>query len=311
MKHSQLTIALVLAGIPSLAFAQAQDDATRRGGVTTQEDSEKRMAPKYASVSSLIGKNVWSAADPADESDRDDMADIRDLVIDSKSGKVKSVILSSGGIGNVGDKLRQVDFAELRFTHEGEGKDKECKVSMDTTEKAFDARPVIEQDTLDHYGTKAIVQASKGSQIRAREAGTGEATGKAREAQARLTESILGSELDDLDVRAAAGSVDGDGKATEANDLGDIDELWVDLATGEVAYATFEHDGRTLVFPYSALALHVDLDGEKICAVAPTSTAALASAPAIDENAKQTLDNDEFRRSIDAFYKGRRDARGQ
>ncbi|MEZ6014979.1 MAG: hypothetical protein R3F49_07700 [Planctomycetota bacterium] len=302
MKHTNLTIALALLSVPSLAFANAQDvGQTARAGQEAPERLQQ-ATPMYASVSDLIGKDVWSKADVSDDNDRDDMADIRDFVVDRSTGKVTGVILSSGGIGSIGDTLRQVEFSSLHFKQDDDGK---RTVWMDLTEDEFSKIAKIEEDSLKPYKCDTIAASFRDKQARAREAGSDDVTKKAREAQLRSSGAMLASEVDDLNVRAAVGSTNKDGEAVAGSEIGSIDEAWIDLSTGEIAYYTFEFEDRMLVFPRSTISAQVDREGESVHFVAPATNAILSSAPAMDEEKKMTLKNMDFRAQVDRFFASR------
>jgi len=300
MKHQQLTTALLLLSVPSLAFAAVQEERPRTDFVQDSDSKRADKNPMYASVSELIGKDVWSRADASDESDRDDIADIRDFVIESETGRISGVILSSGGIGSIGDTLRRVEFSQLRFIHE---KDGECKVWMDTTEDAFSKLASIKNDTLDPFRCKAIVAGYRDMQGRAQEAGSGEATGKAREAHTRAMNTMLASECDDLEMRACGGCVDENGKSIEGQDMGNIDEAWVNLSSGEIEYVTFEYNDRMIVIPAAMLKSQVDVEDEVVYIVSPIKNTLMASAPSIDDDKKgMTLRDADFRTRVATYY---------
>jgi hypothetical protein len=117
----------------------------------------------------------------------------------------------------------------------------------------------------------------------------------------RASGNLLASELDDLDVRGFV-AADPSVPPTEGAWLGEIDEAWVNCATGQLEYLTFEHEGRTLALPQSALTTKVDVTSTRLYYLIPTQVSSLAQAPAIDEEKRMVLENPEFRKSIDKFY---------
>lgn len=298
MKCNTLTTAVLILGIPSLTFAAAQTPGT----APPKQDTTARPATSddvatYASVSKLIGANVWSRAEAG--GDRDDLADIKDFIVDAETGKVDFVILSSGGVGSVGDSLRRISFSDLRFEHDAD-KD-ECKVMVELGEAEFDRIAKIEEDSLDPYRAKTVA-----ASFRDRQAGTREGSGDkqdagVRDAQMRASGAILASELDDFEVRVAPASFDNDGKAVETDKLGSIDEAWINTETGKVEYLTFDYKDRMLVFPVRALVTHAEADGKGLFFLAPAADR-LAAAPAFDEAKKWDLKNAEFRQNVDRFY---------
>lgn len=296
MNCNKLTTAILMVGLPSLMFA-----AVQQPGSTPQQERDARAVPAadaayYASVSKLIGANVWSRADG--DNDRDDLADIKDFIVDAESGKVDFVILSSGGVGSLGDSLRRVSFSDLGFDHSS---DDECKVTMQLSEAEFDRIAKIEEKSLDPYRANTVAASFRDRQASAREAGSDKEAAGVREAQMRASGAILASELDDFDVRATLGTYDSDGKPVKSDKLGSIDEAWLNTSSGKIEYLTFEHKDRKLVFPHRALVSHVDAEDKAIYFVAPPADRLLA-APAFDDSKKWDLKNAEFRRTVDTFY---------
>jgi len=295
MKCNQLTTAILMVGLPALTFAAPQQP----GSAPKQEPARPAATTDvayYAPVSKLIGANVWSRAG-ADGGDRKDLADINDFIVDAETGKVDFVILSSGGVGKLGDNLRRVNYSDLKITHEPDG---DCKVMMEVSEDDFGKIAKIEEKSLEPYKAKTVAASARG------QAGTREAAGDkpaagAREAQMRASGAILASELDDFDVRAAVMSYDADGKPVKSDKLGSIDEAWLNTQTGKIEYLTFENKDRKLVFPHRVLMSHVDGEAKSIYFVAPPADR-LATAPAIDDSKKLDLRNAEFRRTVDTYY---------
>jgi hypothetical protein len=297
MKCNQLTAAMLIAGFPSLAFAAAQQP-----GSTPKQEHDTRAvsagdAAYYAPVSKLIGANVWSR--PDSDGDRDDLADVNDLVVDAESGKIDFVILSSGGVGSLGDSLRRVNFSDLTIEHtDGD----ECKIMMNLGEDEFDRIAKIEEKSLEPYRAKTVAASFRDREAKPREASGTQGTTGVREGQMRATGAILASELDDFDVRVSMAAFDAEGKRVESDKLGSIDEAWVNTKTGKLEYLTLDYKDRMVVFPHRALISHVDVDGKQIYFVAPVAADRLLQAPAFDESKNWNLRNEEFRRTIDKFY---------
>ncbi|MEZ6014796.1 MAG: PRC-barrel domain-containing protein [Planctomycetota bacterium] len=317
MKQQRLNIVFALAVGPTLAFAGAQDVKDVRRADATGAQLTAAEGAKFASISELIGMDVWSKPDSADKNERHDLADIRDVVLDARTGRITGVILSSGGIGSFGDTLRRVEFRDMNFLHDAKGA---CTVWMDHSEADFGRIATLDEEALEPFHCKAIVAGVTNERARAREAGgkkagseeggkKGEKSEKGekgekqtREAHARVTGAVMGSEFDDLELRAALGSTDEGMKPVAGQALGSIDEAWVNLSTGEVSYLTFKHGDRMLVFPLSAVAPNVDVQGDTLYFVAPATNAALAAAPALDLATGMTLGNAEFRATVDRHY---------
>lgn len=298
MKCNQLTTAFLILGLPSLAFAGAQQPGSppkQQPQQQTPRAAATDEVASFATVSKLIGANVWSRAKA--DGDRDDLADVKDFVVDAQTGKIDFVILSSGGLGSLGDSLRRVNFADLQFEHTS---DDECKITVNHSEDEFDRIAKIEEKELEPYSAKAVAASFKDRQAGAREA-AGDKKAGVREAQMRASGAILASELDDFDVRTAMAAYDAEGKPVQADKLGSIDEAWINTTSGKLEYLTFDYEDRMLVFPHRALVSHVDADGKGLYFVAPAADR-LKVAPAFDEEKNWDLKNSEFVETVNRFY---------
>ncbi len=260
-------------------------------------------APRLEPASALIGKDLHSRPDA--EGKRKDLGDLKDFVVDSGTGQVTHVIVSSGGIGGLGDSLRRLPFSDLSVVRErpadgkGEGK---LVASVDLDEEGFDRLSTITADALEPYRCEAIAASQKDLGRRAREANSDAATQKAREAHARANALMLLSELDDLAVRACAASHDKEGKSVAGEKLGEIEEAWIDVGDGKVMYVTLELDGRELPMPMDTLAVHVDTDAKALYVPTPCPSGKLAEAPALAPDEGRALASEAFRAEVARFY---------
>lgn len=296
MQCNKLTTAILILGLPSLALAAPQQPGSPPKPQQTPRATATDEVATYASVSKLIGANVWARADA--EGDREDVADINDFIVDATTGKVDFVILSSGGVGSLGDTLRRVPFSDLSIEHQD---DDECKVMIAVGKDEFERIAKIEEDSLEPYRAKTIAAGTR-DQGAVREAGGQKDTTGVTNAQMRVSGAILASDLDDLEVRAPMGAYGADGKPVKADELGSIDEAWLNTVTGNIEYLTFEYKDRKLVMPHRALTSHIDADNKELYFTAPAVADRLATAPAFDDAKKWDLKNAEFRRTVDSFY---------
>ena len=298
--HSkQLTAALALLAAPALSFAQAQEVPTAPKARVGQNAAQEQKTPHFATVSKLIGMDVLARATANGE--RKDVGDVHDFVVDGATGSVTQVIVSSGGVGSLGDTLRMRPFSDLRFDRTDP---KAPKIWLDVTEADFDASAELTKEALDAYGSKAIAAAHKGDEARVREAGAKTQPKAGQRADGHMSTSMLmlASEFDDLDVRAMGGSVDEDGASMTGESIGSIDEAWIDCSAGKVAYLTLDHNKRLVVLPMAALVPTVNMEEKTLVCQTRCTLEQLAAAPAIDEKANLTLDNADFRKSVTEYY---------
>jgi hypothetical protein len=297
MHSKHITAALALLAAPTLSFGQAQDvpkaPKARDGQVATQVDK----APHFATASKLIGMDVLGRATTNGE--RKDIGDVRDFVVDGATGKVTQVIVSSGGVGSLGDSLRLRPFSDLKFDRTDP---KSPKIWLDVTEADFDASAKLTKEALDAYSCKAIAEAHAGHQTRVREANANTQPKDDVIADGHMSLLMLASELDDFDVRTLADSVNQKRDSMAFESVGSVEEAWIDCAAGTVAYVTVEHNNRSVALPMTSLVPTADTEKKTLFFQTPCTIAQLAAAPAIDEKANLTLDNADFRKSVTEYH---------
>jgi sporulation protein YlmC with PRC-barrel domain len=299
MQSKQFTAALALLTVPALSFVYAQEPATAPRARAGQSTVKEAKDAHFATASKLIGQDVLGRATTNGE--RKDIGDVRDFIVDGASGAVTHVIVSSGGVGSLGDTLRSLPFADLRFDRTDP---KQPKVWLDVTEADFDALGKITNESLDVYRCKTIAEAHLGHQSRVREAGAKVAPKDGVIADGHLSLIMLASELDDFDVRALIGSVDEKGDSMAGESVGSVHEAWIDCSAGKVAYLTLEHNRRFVALPMASLVPAVDMEKKTIFFETPCTVLQLAAAPALDEKASLTFDNADFRKSITEYFAG-------
>ena len=110
-------------------------------------------SPTFMSASTLIGDDVYNLQD-------EDLGDVKDFMLDMRTGKVAYAVLSFGGFLGMGEKLFAVPWAAL--TLDTENKRFTLNVNKERLESApgFDndnwpdmADPVWASDIHSYYGT--------------------------------------------------------------------------------------------------------------------------------------------------------------
>jgi sporulation protein YlmC with PRC-barrel domain len=109
--------------------------------------------PAFMSASTLIGDDVYNLQD-------EDLGDVKEIMLDMRTGKVAYAVLSFGGFLGMGEKLFAVPWAAMKL--DTENKRFTLDVSKDRLESApgFDkdswpnmADPVWENDIHRYYGS--------------------------------------------------------------------------------------------------------------------------------------------------------------
>jgi len=297
MQSKHITAAFALLAAPSLSFAQAQEVPKAPKARAGQVAAQNEKAPHFASASKLIGMDVLARA--TTDGERNDIGDVRDFVVDGATGKVTQVIVSSGGVGSIGDSLRLRPFSDLRVDRTDPTAP---KLWLDVTEADFDASAKLTKEALDAYSCKTIAAAHLGHKTNAREASANAQPKDGVIADGHMSMLMLASELDDFDVRAMAGSDVEKGDSVVGESIGSVEEAWIDCSTGSVAYVTLQHNKRSVVVPMTSLTPMADTQKKTLYFETPCTLAHLAAAPAVDEKANLTLDNADFRKSITEYY---------
>lgn len=201
----------VIAPALGLSLAVSAHAADTRGNAATSPRSDSTVSRDVAATtrahdlraSKLIGMEVTNR-------NGQDLGEIKDLVLDATNGRVQYAVLSFGGIAGIGDKLFAYPLDQFQI-----GRDRE-KLVLNVSEQklkaapGFDARGWPDFNTPDYRGQVDRYHGSRTT------------------ASARF---IRGSEL-----------LDGDVKDRQNNDIGDIEDVVVNLQSGRVHYVAIEFD---------------------------------------------------------------------
>jgi sporulation protein YlmC with PRC-barrel domain len=154
-----------------------------------------------------------------------ELGKINDFVIDAASGKVAHVVISTGGVLGVGDKLRLIPGANLKQSAGNE-------FSADMVQTDFEALPTISEKDL--KAGRITAHSSTSAQTSA--AATSQSTGQV----------IRASELKDKSIRS------------DNSEVGEIESIVIDLQSGEAkalidVNSGFAGEGGKFVVPFSKL----------------------------------------------------------
>jgi sporulation protein YlmC with PRC-barrel domain len=166
--------------------------------------AQRRMTGELR-ASDLIGKSVDAAR-------QEDIGEVADLIVDANSGRIGYAVLSIGGFLGIGERLVVYPADRLQVAEDGES------VRVSATRDELRRARSFERDQWPDWNLSTM-------QERRRGAWRGESQGMDQARWARA------SRLLDADVRTARG-----------DDVGDVEDLVVDLRRRTVNYAVVSFD---------------------------------------------------------------------
>lgn len=206
-------------------------------------------------ASKLIGKNLENAQGQ-------NVGEIKDLIVDANGGRAHYAIVSFGGMMGVGDKLFAYPVTQLKPARA----DRDQLVLNVDKARLKDA-PGFDKDKWPDWNlSETRTQWDKFH-------GPGAASSSTPGPNARM---VRMSKLLDADLKSAQGD----------KDIGDVDDVVVDLATGRVHYAVVEFErgflkgDKLVALPMQAFTAAKDDDD----LVVKVDRDKLANAPAFDRN---------------------------
>jgi sporulation protein YlmC with PRC-barrel domain len=126
-----LAAAIGTAGANAQNSDSARAPANRSSAVQPGASVADVLAGRDARVSALIGQRVSSTSG-------DDLGEIEDLIAIPGRDELPTVVLSIGGVLDVGDKWYATSFDELRVAPDGDG------LVLDTTMEQLEAAPAFD-----------------------------------------------------------------------------------------------------------------------------------------------------------------------
>lgn len=259
---------------------------------STQEAAPE-LAPFHRAEAELIGMDLWTRAGQ-DEGDRADLGDIQDFIIDPASGKVRGVVISSGGLGNVGDTLRRIEFSDLNWHTNTDG---ELEAWVKWTEEQFDEIPKFRPELLRQ---KATIDAS--SKVQRRSTDKDQEDEKEMAARdmpkgPRMPAVCMATKISGLDVFGPG----------ELRSFATVSDVVLDCKEGSVAYLTVSYDDAEYLVPMGATkirSVYTDPrpEEDELAVVAGMNKNGMRSAPKIDEEMNRTARHGKFREAVDRFY---------
>ena len=224
-------------------------------------------------------------------SDNEKLGDIKDFAIDSQAGKAKFAIISTGGVAGVGDTVRAVPFKALRFTTESE------PIRLNIAKATFDQAPTLDENAWDRLSTPEF-----SSNLN-----------KLYNIQTDVdADAMRDRPRTDRDAHAAAGGrflkctdvVGMNVDNAESEDLGEVNDVMLNIRNGQVAYAVLGFGGvlgmgeKLFAVPWQALRF----DAQEKQFVLSVDKERLRNAPGFDSNNWPNMGDVRWNQDVHAFY---------
>lgn len=251
-------------------------------GETPNKSAENVKLPgkdaRLFRASQLIGMNVNGA-------DNNEVGEIKDLAIDPNCACTRFVVLSSGGVMGVGDSLAAVPLKAFRFDQQNK------TASLNINKSQLEQAPKFTDNDWDKLSEKTwtttVYQYYK---VEA----DGDIDKETKTATTAQTPRVLkGSDVVGMDLHNTADE-----------DLGEIEDLMIDLNSGRIGYAVLSFGGvlgvNEKLFAVPWQTLKMNSEGDKF--VINVQKDKLANAPGFDKNNWPNMADLNWSKDVHAFY---------
>lgn len=285
------TFGLLCAGAIALeAPERPQDDRARP--TADQDTSEAKKNKCFAKLDEISGMDLWTR----EGEDETDLGDFNDFLVDAQNGKITHAIISSGGVGGVGDTLRALPCEKIKWIEDEDG---ERKAYVDLSEDEFDGMAEFEEENADRLVQEARNRADASGAVAREGSGRTGDSGTTTASARMLATSQMYSNISELDVYEP----NGDEAVTS------IGSIYVDTDRNAICFMTVEIEDATYVVPFESFKLRVtnrdeaeSVEDLEYAFVAPRAAAQMEGAPTMSEDEDRTVTNPKFVRSVYAFY---------
>jgi hyperosmotically inducible periplasmic protein len=138
---------ITFAGLALLSIcicsALAQNSSSQQPGVSNRTSQTASDLGEGRTAKDLIGKNV-------ENKNGDKIGSVKDLVVDTRSGRVDFVIISSGGVAGIGSHQKAVPASAISTATT-----KKDTLALDVTQDAWKAAPDFDKNQLASLGDRA------------------------------------------------------------------------------------------------------------------------------------------------------------
>ena len=245
----------------------ANSAATNPPANTTVKGTAKQTANlQQMRASELIGKNVVN-------NKGEGLGEIKDLVVDTTSGKVQYAVISFGGFLGLGDKL--FAYPLEKFERMGE----RGRLALNVDKEKMKSAPGFDDKSWPNFTTATY----RGD-----------------------VDKFYGTKSAPANVRFARATqiLKGDVKDGANKDIGDIEDIVVSLPSGRVSYVVLEFDrawnpdNKLVAMPMKALKSE---DGDGTDLVYQASRDQLKGAPLFEKNKWPSLSDAKFRADVNRY----------
>jgi sporulation protein YlmC with PRC-barrel domain len=253
--------------------------------VKENKDQAKVSVSHVFRSSEIIGLAVYNKAG-------ENLGKIDDLVVDMKNGDIRYVALSHGGVAGIGSKLFAVPWEKMTFMFGEPNKANSRHFMFDASKEQLDKAPGFETS---HWPNVADPQWSASIDKHYNVERKEHAQDQVAAPKVAYETVFRASKIKGMDVR------------NDANEnLGDVDELVIDVTMGHVKYVAlsfgswFTGGNKLFAVPLSAFTLKHDND--KTFLVTHVSQESLRNAPGFDKNHWPDTANPDWAKGIDTYY---------
>ena len=289
-----LTVLICGAGlsIGGSAIAQQPDRAEDQTGEQSlpafeRLDSDAQSSQRPERFVRISGEDLPQGLFKADELEdveifnarNEELGEIEGIVIDAKTGQIRYVAVEAGeGFLGIGGKLVAVPWNALQFTHQ-EGDLDEVVAVLKGDRQTLENAPAIEEDGI--WPMTAVMGDAHGERQEDLEAEPRAGGQQQARAGRNLPEGLFrADELEDLNLFNA-----------QNEELGEIDEIVIDVEKGIVRYVAVEVGGGILgigdelvAVPWDALQLtHKEADPGDVVAMLNVDRQTLENAPKVGD----------------------------
>jgi sporulation protein YlmC with PRC-barrel domain len=273
-------LALSLTGVRGAA-----DEPARAAAGQSQNNAHVAVSHVFRTAD-IVGLNVQNNRG-------EKLGDIKDLVIDLKSGDVRYAALSFGGFAGFGDKLFAVPWKAMTFVM-GEPNDRDARhFVFNVTKEQLDNAPGFDSS---HWPNVADPKWSESidKHYKVQQAAAGAPQNKEGSNVAYAT-VFRASKIKGMDVRNDADK-----------NLGDIDDLVIDVTKGKVRYVALQYGssltGGSKLFAVPLSAFTLTHANDKTFLKLNVSQDALKEAPGFDKDHWPNTADPNWAKEIDTYY---------
>jgi len=283
-----------LAGMVLAAFGYTNTTRADEPARVQNAQGEANVAISHTlRTSDIIGLAVKNK-------NHEDVGKIDDLVIDMKTGEVRYIALSYGGLAGIGSKLFAVPWQSMTFMYGEPNKANSRHFMFDVTKEQLENAPGFDSSHWPNVGdTKWSSSIDKHYKIErkttvANDINANNVNNNQRQAVAYET-VFRASKIKGMDVRNDANE-----------DLGSIDELVIDVTKGHVKYMALSYGswftGGNKLFAVPLASCTLTHANDKTYFVIHASQDSLKNAPGFDKTHWPNTADPNWAKSIDTYY---------